>query len=495
MRINHNIAAIRANNQLQKTNKGMNASIEKLTSGYSINRAADDAAGMAISQKMKTQIRGLERASQNAADGISVIQTAEGALSEVEAMLQRMRELSVQASNGTNTADDRESIQKEIEQLNQEIQRISDTTEFNTRTLLNGDADRKSYSSNSKIQLISLSDAVEEKDYNITVTKEGSKATVNGLVTAIGDAATPNAITAAQAGIVNINGEEIEISKGDTITSIYEKLRDVCEKINVSVSPVDATGAPVEVAAATNLNFETKECGSTYYLHIGGDEETLTALGLQNSTTKVNGTDAEIKLYAQSTVDDGTGGTTTVQTEDFKNTTTWSANGNKVTITDVDGFKMKVEIQEGTIVGNTPVDTKFTILSQGPINLQIGANEGQTVKVSIPEVSPITLGIENINLCTEDGAQAAITAVDNAINEVSLIRAKLGAYQNRLDHAIASLDITGENMTEALSRIEDTDMAEEMSNYTQKNVLSQAGTSMLAQANQQPQTVLSLLQG
>ena len=157
MRINHNISALKACNILGKTNSALDTSLERLSSGFRINRAADDAAGLAISEKMKTQIAGLEQASRNAADGISVIQTAEGALDEVEAMLQRMRELSVQAANGVNTDEDRAAIQDEIDQLNEEINRVSDTTEFNTKKLLNGTVDRRSYSDNEKIQLISLS--------------------------------------------------------------------------------------------------------------------------------------------------------------------------------------------------------------------------------------------------------------------------------------------------------------------------------------------------
>ena len=160
MKINHNISAIKSNIKLQRTNEALEKSVERLSSGYRINRAADDAAGMAISQKMKTQIRGLDQASRNASDGISVIQTAEGALNEVESMLQRMRELSVQAVNETNTSEDREAIQLEIDNLSAEVDRISEDTEFNTKKLLNGDSDRKTYSSSTKVNIVSTSDAV-----------------------------------------------------------------------------------------------------------------------------------------------------------------------------------------------------------------------------------------------------------------------------------------------------------------------------------------------
>lgn len=169
MKINHNISAIKSNIKLQRTNEALEKSVERLSSGYRINRAADDAAGMAISQKMKTQIRGLDQASRNASDGISVIQTAEGALNEVESMLQRMRELSVQAVNETNTAEDREAIQLEIDNLSAEVDRISEDTEFNTKKLLNGDSDRKTYSSSTKVNIVSTSDAVTAKSYKISV--------------------------------------------------------------------------------------------------------------------------------------------------------------------------------------------------------------------------------------------------------------------------------------------------------------------------------------
>ena len=172
MRINHNISALKANNQLARTNKLLDASLERLSSGYRINSAADDSAGLAISEKMRTQIAGLEQASRNASDGISVIQTAEGALIEVESMLQRMRELSVQSANGIYTTEDRIAIQAEIDQLNEEITRISETTEFNTMTLLDGNIDRKSFSSNNSVTLISLSDTVSVGDYGIQITQD-----------------------------------------------------------------------------------------------------------------------------------------------------------------------------------------------------------------------------------------------------------------------------------------------------------------------------------
>lgn len=499
MRINHNISALKANNQLVKTNNALDKSLEKLSSGFRINRAADDAAGMAISQKMKTQIAGLDQAARNASDGISVIQTAEGALSEVGAMLQRMRELSVQAANGTNTAEDRSSIQAEINQLNEEIQRISDTTEFNTKILLNGNIDQKSYSNNSSVQLISMSDAVANGDYKITVTQDARQAVL------VGGAITDTAITAAEAGAININGTEIEVVEGDSIADVYEKIRNACDTLNIKaftststshIIGLDETAGYTATALATgsSLVFVSKGYGTKNDIAINCDNATLcTKLGL-SATAKAEGVDAIVEL-----------------TSGFNTTTTITANGKLVTVTDSGNFEMVFEVKPGTsgttfIDANTSggaasktLDTaeviQVTVLDAGQMELQIGANAGQTMDVRIPKINPETLGIDFVNLVSEEGAQEAIKAFDGAIAKVSAIRAKLGAYQNRLEHSIANLDVTSENLTEALSRIEDVDMAEEMANYTQKNVLAQAGTSMLAQANERPQTILSLLQG
>lgn len=468
MKINHNISALVANGHLRNTNKALDKSLERLSSGYRINRAADDSAGMAISQKMKTQIRGLEQASRNASDGISVIQTAEGALTEVEAMLQRARELSVQAANGTNTPEDREAIQSEIDQLKNEIQRISDDTEFNKKSLLNGDLDRKTHSDNTKVKLVSLSDQVNSQQYKITVTKEGE---VASLTAADKPAVPPTGMV--NEGTILINGEEVKIKKGESFNEALTDIKKVCDRVGIKVD-----------YNADKLVFTAKEAGSHRSVEIKAEAGLAKELGLPigNKT----GTDAEISLTTNvngaDKVNDG-----------FTSTTTYLAKGNLVTITDQDGFEMKIEISEGA-EANAGGVANITVLDAGPMTLQIGANEGQTVDISVPEVSPKTLGIENLNVLTVSGASEGIALLDEAIGMVSAIRAKLGAYQNRMEHAIANLDVSAENLTEALSRIEDVDMAEEMATYTQKNVLAQAGVSMLSQANERPQQVLSLLQ-
>jgi flagellin len=519
MRINHNISALQANNQLAKTNKMLDRSLKKLSSGYRINSAADDSAGLAISEKMRTQISGLNQASRNASDGISVIQTAEGALVEVESMLQRMRELAVQSANGTYTTTDRIAIQAEIDQLNEEITRISKNTEFNTMTLLDGNIDRKSYSSNNSVRLVSLSDTVDVGKYRVEITQDARQAVIlsKGIDDTFIDATTKKV---KAEGTVNINGEEVTITTNDTMDDVFEKIRNACDKVDINVyatndlthtnGTVDTAGYEIkklEADKADSLVYISRNYGSNQKIEIHCDDEDLCKLlGLTTFGVSATGYDALAVLP----------NSTTTNPSQFNETATISTNGNKITISDRNDFKVVIEVQPGTqktdftdltITGTTTTvtsqadatkgnnaDVTISVLDAGPMDLQIGANQGQMMEIRIPEVTPATLGIDKVNISTADGAQEAITLLDIAINEVSAIRSKLGAYQNRLEHAISNLDTTSENMTESLSRIEDVDMAEEMASYTQKNILAQAGTSMLAQANQRPQTILSLLQ-
>jgi flagellin len=522
MRINHNISALKANNQLAKTNNALDSSLEKLSSGYRINSAADDSAGLAISEKMRTQISGLDQASRNASDGISVIQTAEGALIEVESMLQRMRELAVQSANGIYTAQDREAIQAEINQLNQEVTRISDTTEFNTMTLLDGNIDRKSYSSNNNVNLVSLSDTVSVGDYKLSITKDARQAVLLGTEADFNGAASAalETVNSTQTGSININGESVKVEVGDTLDEVFTKIRDAGDSVGVSVfavssstvgvypvpglPPVASTSLNPDLAGYTStawadktrLAFVSNDYGSNQKVEIYCDDPELAKLlGLSSSKAAATGIDATATL---------------VYPSQFSNTATVSISGNKITVSDRDNFNMVVDVAPGTVknifndytvddpaisaTAGTTAAVTISVLDAGPMDLQIGANEGQTMAVRIPKVDPSTLGIDKINIGTADGAQDAISLLDVAINSVSSIRSKLGAYQNRLEHSISNLDTTSENMTESLSRISDVDMAEEMATYTQKNVLAQAGTSMLAQSNQRPQTILTLLQ-
>ena len=531
MRINHNIPALIANNQLAATNNNLAKSLQKLSSGKRINKAADDAAGLAISQKMDTQVRGLTQATRNANDGISVIQTAEGALNEVHSMLQRMRELAVQVSNGTYDEVDRASVQDEINQLNEEIQRISDTTEFNERKLLNGEIDRRSYSTTKNLNIVSLSDGVNPADYGLTVTQDARQAVLVGdnidktSITGLLD--SNNLVTEKASGTININGEEVKIEAGDTADDVYDKLRELCERVNVDVFTIsDKTINPATADVNAGYQAETfafdeskmlvfcsKEYGSDQKVEVYCDSTELkTLLGITNGRATGVDVKAEFPLDTKDIDDDSN----TTERIGFSDTATIACKGNVITVTDKDGFEMKFEPIIGAVgtkftdafvkagagdvtpaknpTGGKKIEAVVNVLDAGPMDLQIGANEGQMMEIRIPAMTPKALGIDKLNLATADGAQAAITTIDAAVNKVSQMRSKLGAYQNRLEHTVANLGVASENMTESLSRIEDADMAAEMSAYTQTNVLAQAGTSMLAKANEMPNTVLQLLQ-
>ncbi len=303
MRINHNISALKINNILSKNNTSLEKSLQRLSSGYRINCAADDAAGLAISEKMKTQIAGLNQASRNASDGISVIQTAEGALIEVEQMLQRMRQLAVEAANGSYTDEDRATLQDEVSQLKAEINRISTTTEFNTKTLLDGTVDRRSYSDNNAVKLISLSDSVNVKSYTFEVDKEASQAVV---MTKLMRSVAP------ESGKITINNEEVQIESGDSIDAILSKLTATCDRMGIYVGLTngeknpDGQGGFTPVSAqdaligTTSLLFVTEDFGSDATLSVSCTNSTLaSALGL-SGTSIARGTDSAVSLGTES---------------------------------------------------------------------------------------------------------------------------------------------------------------------------------------------------
>ena len=480
MKVNHNITAVLANHRLKVTEGNLANSVNRLSSGYKINSAKDNPAGFAIAHKMNTQIRGLERASDNALDGVSAIETAEGALNEVQSMLQRLRELAVQSANDTYTQEDREAIQLEAEKLQEEIERISEETEFNKKNLLDGSFDTRAYSDADGVSAKLVSDSVHAGKYQIQITKLAEKTKVETTVNA---SAFGAAESSAEEGTIEINGLSVTISTSDTVEEAYGKIREQAEAVGVSVK-----------RNGTAWTFEALEYGSEESVEIKTSSTTLAnALGL-NGAVETPGCDAEISLIE----DDGSEEPSSL----FSNTATCSSKGENVKITDRSGFEMTIKVDNeryqeimdsdtASLVGTTAtIDVK----DFGYMTLQIGANENQIMDIRIPEMSLENMGIENLNYLTHESSSKAITAVDNALAFVSSVRAKLGAYQNRLDHTISSLEVADESLTSAYSRIMDTDMAEEMTTYTQYNVLQQAGMSVLAQANDLPQTVLQLLQ-
>lgn len=366
LRVSQNISAITAQNALHRTDNKLSQSLERLSSGLKINHAKDNPAGVAIAKRMNSQIKGLSMAGDNASDAISIVETAEGAMNEIHAMLQRMSELAVNAANGTKLDEDRELLEAEVKQLKEEITRISEATEFNGRPLLDGGFDLRGYSSDTNVTVKYYSDEVEMKDYTISSVTLGQDADGNPLV------------------------EDLQLlMTGD------------------NAFPQDAQ---------------------------------------------------------------------------------WEADGDMVTIKAANDFEVKLKIT------GSATNVNLDMTGIGAMRMQIGTEEGQVLEMRIPTMSLELMGIEDISIGTTEDANEAMSKIEEAINYVSSARSRLGAYQNRLESTNASLDITHENMTGAYSRIMDVDMASEMTEFTNQQVLSQAGTSMLAQANERPQQVLQLLQ-
>lgn len=476
MKINNNISAVITNKQLLGTENNLSSSMEKLSSGLKLNHASDNPSGMAISNKMKAQIRGLDQASQNASDGTSVIQIVDGALGEVTDMLQRMRELAVQAANGTNSQKEKEACQLEIASLRDEVDRISETTEFNTKSLLDGSLDARVYAdkeNRDNISRIYVSDSVAEGTYSLTVDKAATKATydteiqVDGLV--------------GKNGQLSINGYTVKITDQMTKEEIYTALRDGAEIGECTISRIDEP-----------LSFSSTAYGSHASVSLiqQSEDGNIFGKGIPNTQTDpdakavvTTGDNAEVTLDSANSA--------------FDPRATVSYDGNKITITNTDGFNMSFLLEAGatTAAGTTTTGViKLEVTDIGIMDLQIGANEGQTMQVRIPSTNVDSLYIDDIDVTTVNGPSKAMDRLDSAISTISQIRSQIGAYENRLDYTVGSLDETQENMESALSRIEDVDMAEEMTEYTKYNVLQQAGTSVLAQANELPTQALQLLQ-
>ena len=376
MKINYNVSAVVANAALTVNEKKFNVSTERLSTGYKVNHAKENPSGIAIAKRMNAQLKGLSQSKDNASTAVSVVSTAEGALTEIQSMIQRMNELSVQAATGTKTDSDRESIQAEIKELKEEIERMKNDTEFNGKKLLNGDCDLKGYADAKGIKVSYYSDETPVANYKFSL---------------------------------------------------------------VNPIPLDQDG-----------NVDLKD-GSV----------TLLQDGSENAFPK----DAKI-----------------------------SYNGDKVTVTAANEFEITFQVDKNVTTTSQDGSISLDITGIGAMRVQIGANEGQVLAIRIPEVSLDTLGLSDIDISTQEGAQRAIELSKQANAYISSVRSRIGAYENRLEHTQSSLGVTEENVTSAFSRIMDTDMAEEMTEYANQQVLNQAGISVLTQANQRPAEVLQLLQ-
>ncbi|RHI23725.1 flagellar hook protein [Agathobacter rectalis] len=476
MVVQHNMQAANANRMLNVTTSAQSKSTEKLSSGYKINRAADDAAGLTISEKMRKQIKGLDRASTNAEDGVSAVQTAEGALTEVHSMLQRMNELATQSANGTNSNTDRKAIQDEIDQLTTEIDRVSETTKFNETYLLKGDGAEKAHNVNAHdagLDGVTLTDKGNEVEVTLKELKAGDKISIAGKNYTIGSTAgeITNKMTAGAAGAKNsytINGATYQVDENNKVYTADGKTK---------VTKAELTGTGAGDAELTDLQGLVKE-GST--VTIG--TKTYTAMtdkagagadGIDDNDSTVITAGKAYQLQTAEIVKASSIGADTAAT--VKN----GANATK-------DATATFTLNKGTVSYKDSLS----------FNLHVGADADMTNKitVNIDSMNSAGLGVKGIKADTEQDATYAIDAIADAISTVSSQRSALGAVQNRLEHTINNLDNVVENTTSAESRIRDTDMAEEMVNYSKNNILAQAGQSMLAQANQSNQGVLSLLQ-
>ena len=372
MRISFNASAVLANNSLLRADNRLSDSLARLSSGLKVVNAKDNPSGLAMGKRMNAQIEGVGVANQNASDGISIIEVADGAMSELHEMLQRMNELAVKAANGTMLDEDRKLANNEIEQLKEEIQRMADETQFNGQTILDGSFDLKGYTNVTEVKVSYYSDEIVAGMYSI---------------------------------------EELDVTFADG-----------------------------------SIDLETA----------------------QNSFVGGAGFPADAKVS--------------------------QADGNVLTITGSQDFELKLEFKEAVTIPNADGALTMDLVGFGAMDMQIGANEGQQLGIRIPKVSLEIMDIATLDVSTVDGANKGIDQIKNAIQYISSSRSRLGAYQNRLEHTVNTLDITEENMTAAYSRIMDVDMAAEMTEYTTLQVMSQASTSMLAQANERPSQVLQLLQ-
>ena len=471
MRINHNSMALNASDHFAKINNNIAKSMSRLSSGKKITSPADDAAGLAISTKLDAQIKGLDRAALNSNDGISVIQSAEGGLDEMHRILARMRELAVKAAEDVNSEEDRDAIQEEINALEEEINQIADTTAFNGQKLLNGGLARRSLSTDGNMKATYISKDVNPGIYELEITQAATQAKLATGITNSG--AT---VTAVEAGMVKVNGFEVTINEGMSMTEVFEELQSHLTKIGVDVvaSP-DGGVTSSDFATGDPVYFITKEYGLAETLDIEVSNPDLEALLGITTGTSVAGTDCEATITPT-----GNG---------FSQTATFTTKGNEVNIIDRNGFEMTVEVLPDSI-GSTEIE----VLSAGTMVIQIGANSGEQIELDIPKVDAKGLGVDELIMYTHAHASEAIEKIDAAIKKISNIRSGLGAYENRLNDTYDSLKIQSESITEAYSRIMDTDMAEEMTNYTQQDVLSQAAISMMQRSNERPESILQLLQ-
>jgi Flagellin and related hook-associated proteins len=502
MIINHNLGAMNALRNMNVNSSNASKAMEKLSSGLRINRAGDDAAGLAISEKMRGQIRGLDQASANAQDGISMVQTAEGALSETTSILQRMRELAVQSSTDTNTASDRSNIQQEVDQLAVEITRISNTTEFNTQKLLNGGITTSGIGestfqigANANQSLSINIKAMDAKSLGVSrdvTTATVATAGVQDVVSASVGLTTGVAIVSGESAGLTANATAVKGQWGAGAAGLtgLTKLEttDFSSKYNdYKLITTKSLGAGVDVSASID------NTAKTITLNFSSDVAALASTDDKINTALSNAgiTDLLATGDVTAVVPDAGAviGTAGLASDEVKLTLTGSQTETAI----VKNNAQSVTFSDAAKYAGLTLQLDGSLSASTAATINIGKTVASSASFSSGVKTGDALTAGGIDVSSQTAANSAITTVQNAINTVSSERSKLGAYQNRLEHTIANLGTSSENLSSAESRIRDVDMAKVMSEFSKNNILSQAAQAMLAQANQQPQQVLQLL--
>ncbi|PIE58425.1 MAG: flagellin [Desulfobulbus propionicus] len=491
--INTNVASLNAQRYLGQTQNNLNTSMQRLSSGLRINSAKDDAAGLAISDRMTSQIRGLNQAVRNANDGISLAQTAEGAMQESTNILQRMRELSVQSANASNTSSDRASLQAEVNQLQQEMDRIANTTTFNGLNILDGSFAQQNFQIGADAnQTIGVDiGSMRAGDLGRYVDKSVNKTQNQGSGSSAGAAGTrvgTNVIASQTLTIAGNRGSKnVTVSAGDTAETIATSINNETAKTGVEATAITkATLSGLSAAGTVTLTLDSNGTEATVSAAVTtGDLENLASV--INDVSGTTGISAEVS-----------GGTITLTQAEGKNIhiTDFNhsgANGETINVTGADGNAEQLTQggDDSTVVaGSIELTSSSSFFASSSVANTAGSifNVGAATNVAASGEF-----VSGIDISSQDGAQKAIDVIDKALATIDEERGNLGAIQNRFESTIANLQNISENISAARSRILDADIAEETSNMTKQNILQQAGVSVLAQANQAPQLALSLL--
>lgn len=499
--VNSNIASLNAQRNLNGSSNALSTSLERLSSGSRINSAKDDAAGLQISNRLTSQINGLNVAVKNANDGISIAQTAEGALQESTNILQRMRDLALQSANGSNSAQERDALNQEVNQLKEELTRIADTTAFGGRKILDGSFGSAAFQVGSQANetiSVTLTDASTETLGSFRSRDDGS---VAGTVVVAADLATAKAATAYNAGVVTVNGAvgtgTFDVAANDSASDLAGKVNQISSQTGVTASAKNAIsfGTDLGLAADAAVSFDIGTAGgSKTTIQIAGSGDATTDLEALrdaiNADSGANGLSASINSDKELVVSAKNGDN--IQIENFDD----DADGDAANET----LAIKVQLSDGTFSSaETLNDTDFAMQAVGTLTFDSTGSFSLTDDGSadVGEITGANIGsrvsVESLNILTADAAQDAISVIDGAIATIDSQRAQLGAVQNRFDSTISNLQNIAENASAARSRIQDTDYAAESANLAKNQIMQQAGTAMLAQANQLPQAVLSLL--